>query len=339
MPCKHTEWFSLASQGTSSLVRQTSRLWSLVHSLPSPASQQPSLILLFESRTGRTLTVNEPCTSATPGTVHLRLDSETVSQDNPVLVASAFPVRPKRRIIPRKGRRCCSTVAQHTLPGPPDESESLIYSRLLYPFVDLFCFVYHDGSDVENIVQNIKGCVQARKMSTVQGVLPEILIIIAREGAQQAQVAEELLAKLAGSSLDLVPEYFSGLKFAKIRKDELITDKGRSRLQRHLRNASNRIRHERADRGLLFSANHFLAFAEIAFEQLLLPEPFDFIKTSRLQNPVAADLAQHLTNFVSQVQSAQELTDFAAETIASSFLLDHYPPGMHGTWLSSRART
>jgi hypothetical protein len=188
-------------------------------------------------------------------------------------------------------------------------------------------------------VQNIKGCVQSRKVSAVQCVLPEILIILTKEGAQQAQVCDELLTQLASSSLDLVPEYFSGLKFAKIKEDELKSLKGRSRLRRYLRNASSRMRHKRADRGLLFSAKHCVAFSEIAFDQLVIQEPFDFIKASRLQNPVALDLAQHLTNFLNQLQSAQELTEFAAETIASSFLLDHYPPGMHRTLASCRERS
>ena len=106
--------------------------------------------------------------------------------------------------------------------------------------------------------------------------------------------------------------------------------KGRSRLRRQLLKASGRVRSKRGDRGLLFSASHLMAFSEIAFDHLLLTEPFHFIKGSRLLNPVATDLAQHLTNFVNQVESAHDLTAFAAETIASSFLLDHYPPGMHG---------
>jgi hypothetical protein len=198
---------------------------------------------------------------------------------------------------------------------------------LLYPFADVFCFVCYNSSDTQNILQNINGCIRDRKISAVHSVLPEILIVIARDGAQQMD-SEEFPPDL---SRDLVPEYFSGVTFAEIEREELETPKGRSRLQRHLLDASNRVRRERANRGLLFSASHCLAFSQTTFDQLLLPEPFDFIKASRLKNPVAVDLAEHLINFVSQIESAQELTGFAAETIASSFLLDHYSPGMHGT--------
>lgn len=331
MACKHTEWLCLASQGASSVVQQTGRLRSLVRTLPSPSSQRPALVLLLESQNGRILTANESCTSVTPGSIHLCLDSETLSLDNPVFVASAFPSRSRRRIIHPKGRKCCSIIRQHTLSGPPDMFESLIYSRLLFPFVDLFCFVYHDTSDLESIRQSLNGLVEARKPPAIQCILPEILIILTKEGVQQAQVSKELMTSLAHSSPDLVPKYFSSLKFVKIKKNELISPKGRLRLHRHIRKASDRMRHKRADRGLLFSATHHMAFSEIAFDYLLLTEQSDFIKASRLRNPVAADLTHHLTNFVDQVQSAQDLATFAAETIASSFLLDQYPPGMHGT--------
>ncbi|KAK3692967.1 hypothetical protein B0T22DRAFT_532338 [Podospora appendiculata] len=148
------------------------------------------------------------------------------------------------------------------------------------------------------------------------------------QGLVRTQKPQTTVAIYAAIQI-LYRKCFSGLRFAKIKKDELISPQGHSRLQRHLHKASDRMRHNRADRGLLFSASHHMAFSEIAFDHLPLTEPFDFIKASRLLNPVAADLAQHLTNFVNQVQSAQDLTTSAAETIASSFLLDHYPPGMH----------
>ncbi|KAM7210074.1 patatin-like phospholipase-like protein [Rhypophila decipiens] len=317
MACKHTEWLHLANHGESSIVQQTGRYRSLVRILPFPSSQRPALVLLLESRNGRILTANEPCTSAAPGSAHLSLDSETVLQDNPVFVVSAFPVRPKRRSVSHKERKCCSIIGQHVLSEPPGASESLIYSRLLFPLVDVYCFVYHDTSDLENIQQSLYGVVQGRKASAIRCVLPEILIVLTKEGIQQAQASKELLANLNCLSPTL------------IKKDELVSAKGHLLLYRHLRKISNRMRRKRANRGLLFSATHQMAFTEIAFDNLLLTEPFDFINASRIQNPATTDLTQHLIDFVDQVRSAQDLTTFAAETIASSFLLDHYTREMH----------
>ena len=52
------------------------------------------------------------------------------------------------------------------------------------------------------------------------------------------------------------------------------------------------------------------------------------IQTSQ---PVPPDLAKHLSNFLSLVDSSDQLTEFAAPMIASTLLLDSYPPGTLGT--------
>jgi hypothetical protein len=220
-------------------------------------------------------------------------------------------------------------VGQNNFSGLPENAENIV-SPLLYPFVDVLCFAYHDSSDIENIIHHLNGSINSRKASATHCVLPEILIILTKEGVRQAQASEELLTNLPCSTLDLVLDYFSGLRFVKIKKDQLMSRKGYACLHSHLRKASERVRRRRVEQSMLFSATHLMAFTEIAFGQLMCTEPFNFIKASRILNPVAANLAYHMTNFVNQVKSAKELRTFAAETIASSLLLDHYPPGMHG---------
>src|SRR5439155_35749 len=112
-------------------IRQSWRLRNLVNSLPSPSSQRPTLLLLFESQTSRLLTANEPCTSASAGSIHLCLDLDTVSKNNPVLVASAFSINSRRRVTLRRKSKCCSTVKEHLLPKPAASSEGHLYSHLL----------------------------------------------------------------------------------------------------------------------------------------------------------------------------------------------------------------
>lgn len=70
-----------------------------------------------------------------------------------------------------------------------------------------------------------------------------------------------------------------------------------------------------------------------------IDQPFNFISASRRYNPVASDLEEHLSNFLRHVGKPTELTEFAVPMIASSFLLDNYPPGAHSRWaLSSPCR-
>ncbi|KAK3935045.1 hypothetical protein QBC46DRAFT_272570, partial [Diplogelasinospora grovesii] len=168
--------------GESLIVRQTGRLRSLVQSLPSPATQYPALLLLIESPGGRLLTATKPYTSASPGSIHLSLDPDTISEDNPVLIASAFPLHSRRRSTLRRTYKCCLTIGQHDLPGAVPNSASLIYSELLFALTNVFCFVYYHASDLNNIIQYLASWVEARKPSAVQCIPPEIVIIIIKEG-------------------------------------------------------------------------------------------------------------------------------------------------------------
>ncbi|OCK95341.1 uncharacterized protein K441DRAFT_556486, partial [Cenococcum geophilum 1.58] len=81
----------------------------------------------------------------------------------------------------------------------------------------------------------------------------------------------------------------------------------------------------------LFSVTHFAAFLASAYEHFSqkIDEPFDFIKASRVDNPVPRDLDEHLTNLLKHVRNSGDLIEFAAPTIASSLLLDSYPPNSH----------
>ncbi|KAJ9413038.1 hypothetical protein FOXG_14055 [Fusarium oxysporum f. sp. lycopersici 4287] len=58
-------------------------------------------------------------------------------------------------------------------------------------------------------------------------------------------------------------------------------------------------------------------------------EPYDFIQASRLINPVADGLSWHLINFMKEFKTPREFRNHAVPLIASSFILDHFPPGMH----------
>jgi hypothetical protein len=44
---------------------------------------------------------------------------------------------------------------------------------------------------------------------------------------------------------------------------------------------------------------------------------------------VALDLDEHLFNFIKHVKAPDELTEFVVPVIASSLLLDNYPPDAH----------
>lgn len=102
---------------------------------------------------------------------------------------------------------------------------------------------------------------------------------------------------------------------------------------RPLRDLLNRrslsAKEKRQENGFLFSAEHWVAFfasavAHIAHDDA---EPFDFVQQS---NEVDDDFAEHVGNFLKLTAFYKLSYEIAASFIASTILMDAYPPGMHG---------
>lgn len=75
---------------------------------------------------------------------------------------------------------------------------------------------------------------------------------------------------------------------------------------------------------MLFSACHFAAFLDHVCSRFA----FNFIGTARLSNPAAADLKAHLANLLQKINTREKMRS-AIPLVASSLLLDNYPPDMH----------
>jgi hypothetical protein len=102
-------------------------------------------------------------------------------------------------------------------------------------------------------------------------------------------------------------------------------------LKELLMDRSDEIREARYRSRQLFSVTHFTALLESACEHFATnsSQPFDYIRASRSQNPVAKDLDQHISTFLQSIKTPGELVDFAAPVLGSSLLLDNYLPENH----------
>lgn len=91
-------------------------------------------------------------------------------------------------------------------------------------------------------------------------------------------------------------------------------------------------RRERIERRIHFSAIHFEAFFHGAVHHLakMIDEPFNFIRCTRLSNPIDEDYRDHIATFVSLSNESFLLYESVVSFIASSILMDAYPPRMHG---------
>ncbi|KAJ9129295.1 hypothetical protein NKR23_g12567, partial [Pleurostoma richardsiae] len=226
-------------------------------------------------------------------------------------------------------------LPQDSFPGTIVETADYVYYRLLLPFADVVCFFADDLGGIDRVVCRLAAWLDKGPASATE-VRPWLLVVVG-DGAE-----EELLASFwdlvsAETSID-VRDRFRGVRVVSLSAQR----RGVGRRQRHAKGPWDGVRDEvlrasdltqRARRGSssLFSARHLAAFLQHAAENVpdTLRAPFDFIRASRVWNPVAPDLEMHLANFLRGFRSPEAIKDVAVPVVASSLILDQYPPGMH----------
>ncbi|KAI8417489.1 hypothetical protein FOFC_00044, partial [Fusarium oxysporum] len=255
----------------------------------------------------------------------LRLDVDTGAEnEEPVLIASAaMPLRNSQR---RFG--CCSSESEIPLSREMSDtrSQGLLFSRLLYPFVDIFCFYSYGPSDLTKIARWIA------TWPSQNGPLwrPSLMVLLCEKHLLQpdaAAVAEHLftstITTLTTKPLDC---YFTDSWFLPT------TDSSSSALiQAGFREHLSVVRLRRRESGLLLSVEHTNTLFERAFESAgtLYYQPIDLIRSARRDIPVSTELTDHLVHFMSHITSPKDLISFASPIIASSLFCDHYLPDMH----------
>jgi hypothetical protein len=200
----------------------------------------------------------------------------------------------------------------------------------LFPFTDIFCFFCNDLGGFEQVAEHVAGWLENGCQSTLP-VNTHPRIVIATEklpgGTKRVQWAktaffQALKEKTAKSLLD----HASAIDIV-----ELVPGRSRfCRLKTHLLAFSDQARKERESSQALFSLTHFAAFLNSACAHFCKhQEPFNFIESSREENPVSLDLERHLSRFLEYIKTPDQLIGFAAPVIASSLVLDSYPPDAH----------
>jgi hypothetical protein len=224
-------------------------------------------------------------------------------------------------------------LATPALAGSADR----IYFRLLSPFTDVFCFFADDVGKFRPIVQRLALWLDLGQPSTLpRSTRPKVLIVTERgvgdPGDDESDLRDFTRMLSEETTMDIT-EQFSGIRVLGLAtRNKNLSNKSRHReLFEQLLNYSDQVREARANSRTLFSAHYFSAFFRCALDHLAATsrEPLNFIAASRGDNPVSRTLQVHLEDFLRNIKTPQKLISFAIPVIASSFLLDSYPPNMH----------
>ncbi|KAF4775522.1 patatin family protein [Colletotrichum scovillei] len=220
------------------------------------------------------------------------------------------------------------------MPPTTVEAGDQIYNRMLLPFADAVCFFADDIGGVEVVAQRLASWLDLSTPST-SSVRPWLVVVV--NGDEEDSARSRLLQSIRQRTDAHVSERFHGVRVISL------ADKTPKSLRRRLDSLrwdilSNELsymtetkRVERVLASCLFSATHLAGLLRHATEHAggAGAPPLDFLAVSRLDNPVAADLPAHLAGFLTHCDSVDDLKRFAVPVIASSFILDQYPPDMH----------
>jgi len=345
--CDHTNWLSLCSEGHETYLAVSDRLDTISTQIPKPDTQVPSLFALIGNR-AKSLALRELfgvkkkrrlITKRIPGEIHLHVDASSIFTERPLLIAdSEFSSKFSKAKVPSAK---CHEVAKRLVRRPsgschPDEISSGIYAQLLFPFTDVFCLFSDDLGGFKQVARYLAAWLEQCQTSTIpRSTRPRVVIVTETilPGAENEKEARKAFLWLLSeeTTRDLFDQISAIEIIALFPAGSLSVDARHRLLKERIMSGSDQLRKTREDLRSLFSFTHFSAFLKSACEHFsrTAEEPYNFIMASRVDNPFPLDLDEHLMNFLKHIESAKELIKFAAPVIASSFLLDNYPPDSH----------
>jgi hypothetical protein len=165
--CKHTQWLTLSIQAHETSLHVTNRIHTLLTDIPNPTTQSPALFVFVGSSTKSKGLKEFVLTKGLKfikkrahRDIHLHLDTATAFDSRPILIADGdFPAYQRlTKITPAEK---CHKTAVRILPRLRDRLSNVhdladdIYSKLLSPFADVFCFFCEDVQGLRSIAQRL----------------------------------------------------------------------------------------------------------------------------------------------------------------------------------------
>ena len=339
--CHHIGWFHLSGRDNL-YVHHTYRARNITQEMTHPETQYPSLIFFIgsdykDSALREIFPNNNVRRGHRNGIVNLRLDSATISSDLPLLFADGDPKSP----IPGQfGTTPCHE--QMTVPLHWKSDKHCItydlYARLAGPFTDVVCIFADDFDGLDGVASFLIHWVKMGSPSTLHlAVRPRVVIVTREEVAATYDVLqmESLRHRLDEESSGRREEVFSSISVLQLAGDHVSPLARHRRLREVLMVEVDEVRKNRIHHRAFFSAIHFEAFFRRAFHHVAssVTEPFDFVASTRENNEIRDEYVDHIKNFIGLAKeyfvSYQDQTSF----LASSILMDAYPPGMHSKFV------
>ena len=340
--CEHISWIEPQAGKAAPQLVYGCRLARLVGELPDPSTQLPQVVF-FIGRREKNLALRQLCHSNYRGhhryrTINLRSDNRTSHSSQPRFFADWDPTY--RSLPPAfESPRICHL--EKVLPLELSQTECSVFdfilSRLLFLFVDVLCVFADDVGGLESVRELLSGWTSIGSASSLPRVSRPRVIVVAGDQTQSVthRVLDEEDFMFNLLHVSEIPFFaaFGEIQISRLPSAGLSPEARYITLGSEISRQLRKARHIRERHRTLFSATHLNAFFELAVHNISTApmSSFNFIRSSRQQNPIDGAFTSHLVNFINIGNRTRLPYDDMASHVASAILMDAYPPGMHGT--------
>ncbi|KAH2558742.1 hypothetical protein KXV70_004079 [Aspergillus fumigatus] len=328
-------WLALERETGGWIIADTGRMKKVVHGMGSPSSQRPSVQLFVGGPTKlqalRALNPHNNITrQSNVGFARLH-QTNVVSPYSILVIESGLSPRPQEAWSRQKQDMTQRHHVQGSHSRTYQEMRDLLYREFLFPSAHVVCLFAADFGGIAQVKSALENWryPMAPGFDDCDRILPRLVVVLTEsEVVQQDIVAtEESLAAAAK------PRVAGSVIVVDLRDRSELSARSRFEpLRRALEREAEEARAARQDACLLFSAAHLQSL----FGKMLLHVsqqsglPFDCIRACRPSGSKQGDTSEYLARFMTTVEEARISSHTVAAFVASAFVMDAYPPGMHG---------
>lgn len=337
--CEHIAW--LQSANTKELqFRDGGRMKQVIREMPNPIAQYPSLIF-FIGQKAKNIALRElfPYNNIKrghrDGFANLRIDNATIRSDRPIWFADSDPLL---RITPSSAAATChesSTYPARWVPSSEYSTFDVVHARLFFLFTDVICIFADDFNGLESIAERLVAWAAIGSASNLPGLTrPRVIVITSADSSSSTHnvlETEDFRFNLRQHSHQTILNSFSSITLFYLPGDHLSQLAQHRGLRENLLKQAEEMRDIRASSQNLFSAVHLCHLYEQAMLHTTetITQQFSFLLAAQGLNTILVDLKDHLMIFMELGARFKLPYNALASHIASSLLMNAYPPGMH----------
>lgn len=342
--CNHRRW--LAVTETSTLIDE-GRFGRIIDSFGRPSEQFPSLTLYLGRKEKdsalRTLHQNNNLRRYQGQTaINLDVDNDSVERNSPYLFADCDPT-----IRSPEGAQVALGLPQETCHFSKTFSLSwartmfhqihdVILSRALFIFTDVICIFAEDVGGLDGVRTLLDTWAELGTASNLSDSVRLRVLVVCLDEISSTTFSylerEDFRFQILEHSGVELNHIYSAIKVVYLPPRHLLPVARYRKLREEIARHISRSHIVRQANGCSFSAYHQNALFEAALKHIsqTTRRPFDLVAASRIGWQPSPTFLSHVINFLGLSAKYKFPYDSLQSFIASSILMDAFPPSMHG---------